>query len=377
MALILLCASSCRVFSDFDELTADTSNLRASAVQATTRRAEVRISGGDPRLCAELAEALRAELEDGNLFEELVPLGAVDSSTHGSSEPEKSKLGNGPNSGSSSATDSILQLTLKSRRSEAFGNIFSDKSGWAVRYEIDVSLQNFGGEVLASGPVVGLAYDDDTRVFSLSENQRHDIELAAQRDIGVKIADVLEQRVEKSFEEALKSVPTLVLRPGVGPLRIAILNIDLRRAHPKIRGSQVESDLRVALELAGGEIEILDTSRLERVIEAEDLPEVQGLSLPKEVVRWLNTELPSRYVLLVELTATASRVEIAAAMFELTGEGQRFVVEARGEARGLGAARLAVPRLVEGLIEALGRFPFSESRSSEDAGEKKAPPGGR
>lgn len=373
--------SGCRIFSNLDKLSKDSTNLKSFDAQVSTQQLTIIVSGGTADQRQNIGAAFKDELEDGNLFESVIlkPIGGNDPVMTPAQKQRylaDNRLGNPGDSQFNGAlrVDAAqhrpgfnqLFVNISRRIGTEFGNMVSDSEGWIVRYEATSKLINDAGESVLSGPIVGVAYDDNTELIDLDPFKRREIELAAQQDLAVKIGDWLEAEVEKKVVAELEEIPVLKLAPGIGPIDLAIVSIDLKKAHPKVRVAQVESDLRTALELAGPEIKVLGATRVERLIETQNLPPITGLNIPEEVQRWLVRELPSRYVLLVQVESTGNIMTIESAFYEVSELERKLLFETRHETRGLAAIRFGSIGLVQKLLTQLSEYKFKSLDSDKN-----------
>ena len=324
--------AGCAEFSEVHNLAKESSNLVGTTGQILGRRLRVQIDGGTEKQRAGLEESFKAELEDGNLFH-LVETGVVE---------DASKSG-------------LLKVRLLKYLSRGFGNLLSDSEGWVVRYDLEATLEDRDGIRLIEGPLAGIAYDDDTEVFD--PEKIADIDTAAQRDAAVKLSDVLREEVEKKVETELGKIKPLKLARGVGPLKVAILHIDMDQAHANSRGSQVQTDLYAAIDLAGNDIKLINPQYVAQALDQNNLTKFDGLALTEKKSRELRRVLPVRLVLQIRVRSRIQGVEVEGSITEL-GLKSRYLGSVNVRSRGVGALRVATIRLARKLLWRIGKTSF-------------------
>jgi len=328
--------------SSLDRLSEDGTKLSQDLSAKLSRRLVLEISGGSPAQRKGLSAALRSKLEDGDLFNTVVTL-------------EKGK---------EAGAASRLRVNIRSRQAQHFGAWIHDKQGWIVRYELDVKLTDAAGRAAVSGPIMGIALDDDTLERHLTQSKKEEIEEAAHASAALRLSEALRNIVSERLEDERKLVKPLEFARGVGPLKLAILNVDVKRAHPSTRPSELRSELEAAFKLAGTELKVLDQDRIERALERSDI-EFTGLTLNPELATKVERNLVSRLVVLVTVRSGNQGATVEASLFELRGSA-RLIARVRKRGTGVGAVRLASLRVVGALIAELGRARFEPRPVKKD-----------
>lgn len=331
--------AACAEFSEVHNLAKESSNLVGTSGQILGRRLRIQVDGGTEKQRAGLEESFRAELEDGNLFH-LVETGK-------NTEPAKSGL---------------LTIQVKKYLSRGFGNLLSDSEGWIVRYDLEAILEDRDGIRVIQGPLAGIAYDDDTEVFE--PGKILDIDTAAQRDAAVKLSDVLREEVEKKVEAELGKIKPLKLARGVGPLKVAVIHIDMDQAHSNSRGSQVQTDLYAAFDLAGSDLRLINPQYVSQVLDQNNLTKFEGISLTEKKTKELRRVLPVRLVIQIRVRSRIQGVEVEGSITEL-GRKSRFLGSVNVRARGVGALRVATIQLARKLLWRVGKTRFIVDKEDE------------
>lgn len=329
----------CAEFSEVHNLAKESSDLVGTSSQILGRRLRIQVAGGTEKQRAGLEESFRAELEDGNLFH-LVEPGA---------DSENAKSG-------------LLKIQVKKYLSRGFGNLLSDSEGWIVRYDLEATLEDRDGIRVIQGPLAGIAYDDDTEVFA--PNKILDIDTAAQRDAAVKLSDVLREEVEKKVETELGKIKELKLARGVGPLKVGIIHIDMDQAHANSRGSQVQTDLYAAFDLAGNDLRLLNPQYVSQILDQNNLTKFEGLSLTEKTIKELRRVLPVRLVMQIRVKSRIQGVEVEGSITEL-GRKSRFLGSVNVRSRGVGALRVATIQLARKLLWRVGKTRFVVDKEDE------------
>lgn len=337
--LILPVLTACAEFSEVHNLAKETSNLVGTSGQILGRRLRIKVKGGTEKQREGLKESFRAELEDGNLFH-LVDI----------------------EEGEGTSKSGLLTIEVKKYLSRDFGSLLSDSEGWIVRYDLEAVLEDRDGIRVIEGPVAGIAYDDDTEVFA--PKKILDIDTAAQRDAAVKLSDVLREEVEKKVESELGKVKPLKLARGVGPLRVAVIHVDMDQAHANSRSSQVLSDIYAAFDLAGNDLQLLNPQYVRQVLDQNNLTKFEGISLTEKKIKELRRVLPVRLVMQFRVRSRIQGVEIEGSITEL-GRKSRFLGSVSVRSRGVGALRVATIRLARKLLWRIGKTRFVVDEEDE------------
>lgn len=339
--------------TEFDRLSSDDTRLVRGAGRVEGGRLIVRLDGVEAARREAFAEALSGELADGNLFHTVEVLSAETATP-------------------SSAT--VLELKLDRSVSTYTGSAYSGREGWLVRFEGRGRLLDGAGQPVLAGRATGIAYDDKTEFARLDYAKKEDIAISARRDLAACFADALREMVNERVEEALAALPVLRLAPGVGPLKLAIVNVDLKRAHPSTQPAAISAELAAALGLAGPDLDVVPLRRVARAIDRIEIDADQrftGLTLPDVLSEKLRRHLTTRLVVLVTVSAGAGGVTMEAALIDLRDRETRPLGNVKAEHAGLGAVRLAsvaLARRIIGLIAATRFEPETEPESPQDKG---------
>lgn len=333
-SLSLLCACS-----ELENLRVDKTELVRGQGRFLGRRLIVRVAGQSPEVQKNVYEAFRAELEDGDLFHRIRQ---VDER-----QPEEAD----------DRQASLLTLRVLEVQRHDFGNLFTDSEGWLVKYVMQVELLDRNRLSQFKGVLNGIAYDDTSERDRLDFEKREDILRAAERDAASKLGDALRAQLEQQLEIELERIPSLRFAAGVGPLKLALVNIDLKRAHPSTRASEIQTEILSAFEQAGPELEISSPRETDDLLERRGITNMSGLVLAKKTGEEMEYILPARVVVMVVVRARASVVQLEASLYELNG-GAKLLGQSSVRAGGLGAMRLASVRLVRKLVRTLRKTRF-------------------
>lgn len=336
-AFWLLLAALSAACVGLEDLARDRTRLEVVEDGELGRQLDVRFLGGEPRQHAELFRACREELESGDFFLKVTRVEGEDR------RPEVS----------------TMTIKIEDTVNETFSFFFRSEAGWISRVQLDVELVDTRGELALAGRSDGIAYDDDTEPDNLPAVKRLEIESAAHRNAIAKISGALRELVDQRIEEEFDKVPLLELEPGVGPLRAALVNIDIKRAHPSLIPAAVMADLRNALENGGPELQLIDARTVFRARERANVTEITGLALNDELRDDLIRHLPSRYIILATARSDSSGVAMEGHVLDLGRETTTIVARAKASARGIGAIRLGSIRLGRALLEQLAEAQFS------------------
>jgi hypothetical protein len=303
----------------------------------------VTLTGASETEELEFRDAIDRELVDGELFSSLLPAGAP------------------------SAKAPRLEIDLTAKGAHDIDSWLHNEQAHLRRYEADVRLIDSKGVEVLSGYVIGVAYDDRSESAQLTAERKKDIDLAAHRDATRRIADALRARRDGAVGEERGAIRELTLAPGVGPLRLALLDVDLEQAHSRTQRSRVEAELLTSLQLAGPQLELVSPRQVQSARDRNGLDKFPDISLPPDSAKLLRRSLEARLVLLVRVEAQRESTRLEARLIELA-EPPREIARSTSKARGLGALSIATARLARQLIIALGeaRLAPAERKATRD-----------
>lgn len=318
--------------SPLDVLARDGTRLKMLEGQDFGRRLWLKIEGGTASQREGLTAAFRAELEDGNLFNTLT-----------TTAPKGARV-------------SKLEVKVLDQLSQEFGGVFADAEGFVARYSVRALITDRKGREAFVGNIDGVAYDDETAPDRLTLGKKNEIEIAAQRDAASKISEALRAIVEDQLSSEFDKVPTLKLAPGVGPLKLALVNVDVKRAHPSTNANGIAADLRSALDLAGPELRLINPLRVRQALNRGNLDTLTGLTITEKERKDLERFLAVPFIMLVTVRSGDEGVAMEASMLPLSGGDA--LTRVKSSASGIGALRIAGVRLVRALVEGLAKASF-------------------
>jgi hypothetical protein len=333
--LALLVLSGC---SNFQDEIKDNTVLDGPARGDLGRELGVAIVASDQLLERELVEAVAADLEHGDLFDEV----------HAAHDTAPVTSG---------ANASRLDVRVRGVTTEVVHDFWRQRDGFVARYELGCALTDRTGTVVLSGQVTGLGYDDVTDTDNLFEGKREDIRAAARRDAAVKIGRALRRAAAKKADEALQGLAKIHLPPGVGPVRVAVLGFDDDPAARRRRGVQMTRALAGALQRLGPDLEIVSPEEVETELgsDADSRPASFENLKSGELDRMI-PRLGMRFYVVGKVSADGNRAE-AEASLRPTQESAPAIGVGEASFEGPGALSLAAVEIARQLGAAIERNP--------------------
>lgn len=289
--LLLALAAGCTNFKDTIH---DRTELAGPGRGDLGRELEVSVAGAKDPLPDEIVEAVAADLENGDLFDEV----------HAAS-------GTAPVA--SGASTARLDIAVQSESAEVVHDFWRQRDGFVARYELTCALIDRTGQTVVSGPVSGIGYDDVTDPDHLTETKKGEIRAAARRDAALKVGRFLRRAAEAKADEALKAIEKVHLPPGVGPVRVATIGFDDDPAARRRRGSQLTRALAGALQKLGPDFEIVSPEEVEQELGAD--PTSRPSSYEKLKTGELDRMVPRlgmRLYVVGKVSADGNRIEATA-----------------------------------------------------------------
>jgi hypothetical protein len=319
--------------TNFDDQVKDESKLEGPARGDLGRRLVVQIDGTTAELAERFSDGVKAELEGGDLFDEVA---VADSAPL-----------------NSTSVSARLDLTLISESHGILHDFWRQRDGYYERYELACSLTERGGKKVLEGQIDGIGYDDkfdcgplaaigfgwfgnpDRIPESLSEDKKEDIRTAARRDAVQKVARSLQAAANEKARDALKALVAVHLPPGVGPLPIAVLGFDDDPAARHRRGVPLARAVASDLQHLGPDFAVVSQDEVEQEVGAD--PSSRPKSFQKirsDELDRLVPRLGARLYVLGTVSADGNRVEATAwvktSRLETVGEPARAVAEGPG-----------------------------------------------
>ncbi len=316
----------------------DRTELTGPARGDLGRELAIQVRGADAVLAAGLVEALASDLENGDLFDEVVLA------------PDAAPVA----SGMSAAR---LEIAVGATRCDTIHDFWRQRDGYVARYELTCTLYDRSGQSVLSGDVSGIGYDDETDPDKLSEDKRKDIRAAACHDAALKIGRYLRRAADEKANAALKALEKIHLPRGVGPVRVASLGFDDDPAARRRRGSELTRAVAGALQRLGPDLDVALPEEVEAELSAD--PEARPSSYEKlksnELDRFVY-RLGMRYYVVGRVSADGNRVE-ATATLRATAADAASTASAKASAEGPGALSLVAVELAKQLGAELEKNP--------------------
>lgn len=350
LVLVALVGSLCGC-TNFADTVKDETKLEGPAAGELGRRLVVdlvvpeKFPGDEPeaardrpsaaQLSEQFVEAFKAELEGGDLFDEVV-----------TSQGEAAPVGTG-------ARTTRLEATLATEWHGVVHDFWRQRDGYVERYELTARLADRTGTEVLGGHLEGLGWDDrfdcgplaalgigwfgnrDRTPESLSDAKKADIRAAAMRDAVQKIARCLRSAASQKARDAIAALKPVHLPPGVGPLPIAVLGFDDDPAARHRRGVAIARATAGALQRMGPDFAVVSQDEVENELGADPTSRPRSFEkLRSEELDRLVPRLGARLYVVGKVSADGNRVEAVAwvknTRLEDVGEPARAVAEGPG-----------------------------------------------
>jgi len=333
--------------TNFQERIVDRTALEGPAKGDLGRELDVRVTGADDNTAAELVDAVKAELESGDLFDDVV-------------------AGRGTAPVASGMSTARLELELRATDAAVVNDFWRQRDGYVARYELGCTLTDRTGHPILTGPVTGLGFDDATDPDHLSEAKKGEIRAAARRDAALKIGRVLRRAADARADAALAAIERVHLPPGVGPVRIAAIGFDDDPAARRRHGSQLTRALAAALQRLGPDFDIVSMEEVEQELGSD--PTSRPASYENLKTAELDRMVPRlgmRLYVTGRLSADGDRIE-AVATIRPTALEAKELGTASAHAEGPGALALVAVELAKQLGAAVKAHPPAALPKKDD-----------
>lgn len=324
--------------TNFKDEVRDGTKLEGPAKGDLGRELAVRVAGADDALTGQLLEAVKADLEFGDLFDEV-------------------EQGTGTAPIASGMSVARLDLVVRSSRADVVHDFWRQRDGYVARYELGCTLTDRAGREVLAGDISGIGYDDATDPDHLKESKKGEIRAAARRDAALKIGRFLRRAAEAQADEALRAIEKVKLPAGVGPIRVAVIGFDDDPAARRRRGVQMARALAHALQRLGPDFDIVSPEEVEQELGAD--PTSRPSSYEKIRDEQLGKMIPRlgmRLFVVGKVSADGNRIE-ATASIKPTQTEAPALGSASAYAEGPGALSLVAVEMAKQLGAAVKANP--------------------
>ncbi len=324
--------------TNFKHEVRDETALSGPAKGDLGRELEVRIDGADDALVSQFMEAMKADLELGDLFDEV--------------EPARSTAPVGSHSRAARHVPA-----LHGSRAAVVPYFGRQRDGYVARYELTCSLTDRAGTEVVAGSVTGIGFDDATDPDRLKESKKGEIRAAARRDAALKIGRFLRRAAEEKANEALKAIEKVRLPPGVGPIRVAVIGFDDDPAARRRRGPQMTRALALALQRLGPDFDIVSPEEVEQELGSDPMSRPPSYEkIREEHLGRMIPRLGMRLYVAGRVSADGNRIEASSSIRPTRAEAEA-IGSASGAAEGPGALSLVAIEMAKQLGAAVKAKP--------------------